>query len=176
MFSPWWISNSLNKFLIAIAACSICLMAGNPEPGWSETKGIVIDMPLDSPIMDSYGDLKIEAGLLAENTINHQFSQNTEISAIQVVIMGNRKGDVIPIMTTNVSRSQWQENPQVKAWTQYYDAAYTLLQRHDLGQVARVRTTSIKSGGTMLQSDIDKALDEGSLTGAATQEHLSNLD
>jgi hypothetical protein len=177
MFSFRWITHRLtDKFWLATLGFILYLIASSNQPIQAETEGIVIDMPLDSPIIHNYSDLIAEAELLVENAIKIHLSQNSELSGVQLVITGNRNGEIIPILTTNVSRTQWQANPQVKAWTQYYHASYTLLQRHDVAQVARVEATSRKSNETMLQIDIDRYLDEGSLTGEAAQEHISNID
>lgn len=58
------------------------------------------------------------------------FAQQSDLAAIAVLVLGNRNGEIVPILLTTVSREQWQAQPQVSAWTQYYtEATHALLQR-----------------------------------------------
>ncbi|MBW4650700.1 MAG: hypothetical protein KME06_18720 [Kastovskya adunca ATA6-11-RM4] len=133
-------------------------------------------MPLYGQII--YGDLITEAELLVSRVINGQFTQSADTSTVQVVVMGNRNGEVIPILTTTVSRTQWQKTPQVRAWTEYYMNSYALIQRHEVRQVATVAAAPVRSTATnnREQTLIDTAFDEGRLTGKAAQKYLDDLD
>ncbi len=96
-------------------------------------------------------------------------------------MVADRNGEYIPILMTRVSRTQWQATPSVSAWTSYFNAAYALLQRHDsqdvvLANAATAASASGYSGSFQTQTQIDRALDEGRLTGPAAQQVLSDLD
>lgn len=177
-FSILWLNKSLiRQFLIAATTAFIVeLLGGIYQPARSESQGIAINMPMYGQII--YGDLITEAELLVGSVINDQFAQSADLSTVQVVVMGNRNGEVIPILTTTVSRTQWQKTPQVRAWTEYYINSYALLRRHEVRQVATVAAAPVRSTATnnQEQTSIDIAFDEGRLTGKAAQQYLDDLD
>ncbi|MEB3359965.1 MAG: hypothetical protein VKK04_24780 [Synechococcales bacterium] len=178
----------ISRFLAAIAAAWIVYFwGGSYLPAQAEVESViedgsvVINMPVYGQV--TYSDLAAEAESLAEEAIARQFTQNPSLPTVRVVVLSNRNGEMIPILTTTVSREQWQANPQVSAWTQYY-ASYGLIQRH-----GERDTVAIAPGGSppnglnnrnaisrSRSSQIDEAFDEGRLTGRAAQDYLSDLD
>lgn len=162
---------------IAIAASIVWVTGSSYQPVWAETENaIVIDMPISGQSVSN--DLITQAELLAANTISQQFSQNPSLSEIKVVVTGNRYGEIIPVLTTSVSRTQWQTTPQVDVWTQYYSASYTLFQRHDLQENARIASAPASTSTTNVLASvfqIDQAYDEGRLSGVEAQKYLDYL-
>ncbi|MCA1991670.1 MAG: hypothetical protein LDL41_06435 [Coleofasciculus sp. S288] len=164
------------QFLIAFtAACILGFLNGSDRPAHAEAQDVVLNIPVYGQTV--YSDLTAQVESLVSNAINRQFEQNPDLSTIQVVVMGERHGEIIPILTTTVSRTQWQENPRVNAWTRYYSASYALLQRHEQAEtvaMAPVRSTAMSDLERSFQ--IDEAFDSGRLTGQTAQEYLSDLD
>lgn len=140
----------------------------------ASAQSAVLTLPLDAARPQDLSGWA-EAGIRSE--INRQFQQNAALTEVEVVVIGDRHGEIVPISTTRVSRSQWQETPRVGAWTEYYSSAYALLQRHE-GQSATVAAAPvpapIASRGSA--AEVDRAFDEGRLTGTAAQQYLSQLD
>jgi hypothetical protein len=166
-----------STFPLSFLAVSI-LFFDQPKT-WAETERVTVDIPIYSESVLT-SDLTSEAESLVESTINQRF-QNPGITAVQVVVVANRNGEYLPILTTTVSRAQWQEKPTVRAWTSYFNASYALLQRHDdqgvvLANAALSANANSYSGPLQSQIQIDRALDEGRLTGPAAQQVLSDLD
>lgn len=127
---------------------------------------------INLPVYDAADrDVVSQAESLAETTISRQFRQNPTQSIVQVVVTADRHGEVIPIVAVTVSRAQWQANPQVSAWSKYFRSIDALLHRDDSTQV-------VAMGGAMQRRsfEIDRAFDEGRLTGPAAQQYLSDLD
>lgn len=166
-------------------ALAVWILFGAQQPAWAETREMIVDMPVYGQSVSN--DLVTQAELLAEDTISQQFRQDPDLTAIRVVIVGDRNGEVIPILTTTVTRSQWQEEPQVSSWAGYYSASYALLQRHnepvDNTPVASASTRSdgglvstYSGGASTQQAEIDRAFDEGRLTGAEIQYFLDDID
>lgn len=137
---------------------------------------------LDMPIYDrtSSDDLTRRAESMVSQEINQHFSSDPSLTEIKIVVLGNRNGDVIPILITTVSRTQWQENPQVSAWTQYNGTAYALIQRHDGPQPTQVatspsrRSTTVASRGIATQ--FDRQFDSGRLSGQTMQSYADLVD
>lgn len=171
-----WIGKGWTRhFLIAAAACFL-LFCDSYRPARAEAESIVVDMSVYGQV--EYGDFFRRAEAMAGDEISRQFSQNPNLSEVQVVVVGDRDGEIVPILTTTVSRAQWQETPRVSAWTEYYNASHALLQRHEERSTAVVARAS--GGGTrsagIPAAQIDRALDEGRLSGEAAQEYLPELD
>jgi hypothetical protein len=171
----------IRQCLRVATAASIVLALGSIHlPARAETKDIVLEIPVYAPISyTSYDDLVAQAESLASDVIARQFSQSTDLSVIKVVVLGSRNSDIVPILSTTVSRTQWQEKPQVSAWTQYYPS-YALLQRHEALETEVVALSPAKPAAIASNPNraaaIDRAFDEGRLTGVVAQEYLNNLD
>lgn len=147
------------------------------RPVAAKPEGILINMPLYGRLQ--YREIIAQAEQLANNEISRQFSQNPELVEIQAVVMGDRNGEIVPMLEATVSRDQWRENPQVSVWkVEYYNASYALLQRHDMESEVSVAAANPRSRNVRLvdQAAIDRALDEGRLTGAPAQDYLNQID
>lgn len=156
------------------AACVVLFLGGRHQPAYAETQNVVVDMPVyGQPI---YKDLVSQAELMVDEVINRQFTQNADVSTIQVVAIAHHQGEVIPILTTTVSQSQWRQNPQVSAWTKY-SASYALLQRHKQAETVVLNPSRSADRSNLTRAyQIDKAYDSGRLTGEEAQKYLSKLD
>lgn len=161
--------------LIYIAAWILGFLDGSNQPAYAEAQDVVINIPIYGQIL--YSDLTAQAESLVSKAINDRWLQNPDLSMIQVVITGDRDGEIIPILTTTVSRTQWQKNPRVNAWTKYYSASQILLQRHEQAEtIAMAPTRSTASSNLERAFQIDEAFDSGRLTGQPAQAYLSDLD
>lgn len=154
--------------LITIAVGLACFFGEASRSIAANSERLVINLP----VYDAADrDVVSQAESLAETTISRQFRQNPTQSIVQVVVTADRHGEVIPIVAVTVSRAQWQANPQVSAWSKYFRSIDALLHRDDSTQV-------VAMGGAMQRRsfEIDRAFDEGRLTGPAAQQYLSDLD
>ncbi len=179
--------------IILVTACSLVMLKGSQKPAYAETQSIVIEMPIYSQAASS--NLTAEAESLVSNAINNQFALSPDLTTVQVVVVIQRNGEVIPFLTTTVSRAQWQESSQVQAWTRYYGVSHALLQRHEQETViatsfpssssvssSPVAPVGTSNSGNSRQAQIDRAaridnaFDSGVLTGQSAQDLLSDLD
>ncbi|MGD1909177.1 MAG: hypothetical protein ACFB0C_24745 [Leptolyngbyaceae cyanobacterium] len=68
----------------------------------------------------------------ARQIIVNAFAQQPEVNQVEVVVLGDRHGEIAPILTTTVTRNQWQSRPEVSHWSRYFtEGTHALLQRHD---------------------------------------------
>ena len=167
----------IRQLLIALTpALSLGLLKGSYQLAHAEMQGLVIEIPVYGQAVP--GSLTAQAELLVSSAIERQFKQNPGLSTIQVVVTGDRNGEIIPILTTTASRAQWQAKPQVKAWTKYYSSSYALLQRHEqkaeIAAAPPARPVAMRN--LQAAAQIDAAFDAGRLTGQAAQKYLNNLD
>ncbi|MEM7773248.1 MAG: hypothetical protein AAGA75_15615 [Cyanobacteria bacterium P01_E01_bin.6] len=167
----------IRNLLLSIAiALVLCALGGIYRPAQADTDLVVIDIPTQGQVPHS--NLMTQAEQLVAREIVHQFTQNTEIDTLQVSVLGHRNGEVIPLMTTVVSREQWQQIPQVSAWSRYHNA-YALLQRHDQERVVAIspaRPSGSVSSFSQDTSFVDEALDAGQVSSEIARDYLSDLD
>lgn len=165
---------------LSVAACLagiVCIDSFFKSASASTDGPILVDMPIYS--RTSSDDLIRGAESMVSQTINRHFDINPGLAEIEVVVLGNRNGDVIPVLTTAVSRTQWQENPQVSAWSKYY-SAYALIRRHDrqptqVATVASRRSTSY-TPSQAVAVQFERQFDSGQLTGRTIQAYTDLVD
>jgi hypothetical protein len=168
----------IHSFWVAIAtACVFCILDGNYRLARAGEERVVVNMPVYGEVVHS--ELAAQAESLIRDALNRQFSQRSNLSTVQVDVVGDRHGELIPLLTVTVSRAQWQANPQVSAWGRYYSASYTLLQRYESDTavaIALARAATSMDASVQDRFRIDEAFDSGHLTGPAAQDYLSYLD
>lgn len=172
-----WIGKGLTRhFLIVVAAAFLCFVGDSYRPVQAEAESIVVDMSVYGQV--EYEDFFGRAKAMASDEISRQFSQNPTLSEIQVVVVGDRDGEIVPILRITVSRTQWQETPRVSFFSDYYSASYALLQRYERQPTEIVARTPVRAtiGTQRPNSQIDQAFDEGRLPGTVAQEYLDELD
>jgi hypothetical protein len=63
-----------------------------------------------------------QAERLAQDALNRRFSQSTE-TVFSVKVLGERDGQIVPILTIQVARGDWQKDAQVRTWARYFGSA-----------------------------------------------------
>ncbi|EKU98980.1 hypothetical protein Lepto7375DRAFT_8317 [Leptolyngbya sp. PCC 7375] len=176
--SMW--SSKLLLGSISMAACLVGTFSIGAffESALANSDGpVLLEMPIYS--RTSSDDLISRAESMVSQEINQHFDADPSLAAIAVVVLGSRNGDVIPVLTTTVSRTQWQEKPQVSAWTKYY-SAYALIRRHDSQSPPQVaaspsrRSSPVASRGIATQ--FDRQFDAGRLNGRTVQSYVDFVD
>lgn len=165
---------------LSVATCligTVCIGEFSKSALASSDGPVLLEMPIYS--QTSSDDLLSQAESMVRQQISQHFSSNPGSTEVEVIVLGSRNGDVIPVLATTVSRAQWQENPQVRAWSKYY-SAYALIQRHDQQQSPQVavnpsrRSTTAASRGTATQFELQ--LDAGQLSGRTAQAYVDLVD
>ncbi|MBD2108186.1 hypothetical protein [Nodosilinea sp. FACHB-13] len=73
-------------------------------------------------------DLDRQAESAAADEITKAFTQNSQLSSVQINVLGQLNGRVVPIFSLNVSREQWSSNRRIALQNaQYYYSSYSLL-------------------------------------------------
>jgi hypothetical protein len=137
-----------------------------------------IELPVDHPI--SHLELTQQAESLIRQTITQAFNQNPPIESIEVAVNVNRNGDVLPLMMTTVSRSQWQVMPQMSQWSRYFPIYQQFRRPQQIPQSTPIAMTSSRRTQAGQWQDttfaIDRARDRGELSGKKAQQYLNQLD
>ncbi|MEG3859761.1 hypothetical protein [Microcoleus sp. herbarium12] len=68
-----------------------------------------------------------QASELAALSIARQFEANPGLTEVTVIVTADRSRQLVPLLRSRVSRSQWQKNSRIEQWTRYFgDAQYLL--------------------------------------------------
>lgn len=173
----------IRRFFLAISVCVVGPLL-HIQTAWAATERVVIEIPIYGQLV--YSQLTAQAESMVRDSINRYFAQAGSQSAVEVVVLGDRYGEVVPILTTAVSRVEWQQNPQVSAWTQHYSASQALLERFDDDDSELAQLPVQPSYGGSTDSDfqdhaaqtlqVEEAFQEGRLTPQEYTELIDALD
>lgn len=64
---------------------------------------------------------------LVQLTIAEEFRTNPETSEVSVLVSGENNGQIVPILRSKISRSQWQTNSNIQRYTVYFGSSGVLL-------------------------------------------------
>jgi hypothetical protein len=122
-----------------------------------------------------------DAETMAAQAIERELRQNSALDSLEVTVLGERHGEIMPIFSVSVSRDQWQSSPLISAWAEYYSASYALLRRHqDVQTVANAATaTAAPATGRrafISEAAVQRAYDSGRLSGQEAQTFVDDLD
>lgn len=85
------------------------------------------DFTLGTQSIETFADLIQQAELRASALISEEFTQNPSITEITVSILAEGNGQKVPLLVSQVSRSDWQIQPTIKQWTKYFAGSAALL-------------------------------------------------
>lgn len=125
-FQPKQIRYWLALQSLAIATSMLTVLGVNSMPARAQRE-LLLEVPISEQA--SYYEIMSQSEALVAEVINQRFSQSSTLSFVQVAVVGSRHGEILPLMTTAVSRSQWQSDPRVVRWTDYNSVSQSLLTR-----------------------------------------------
>jgi hypothetical protein len=79
---------------------------------------------------ETYENLLERSAIIARAATQRTFDTDVLVTEVAVIILADNEGLIAPLLTLNVSREDWWEKPDPKAWIDYYDGISTLLQFH----------------------------------------------
>lgn len=77
------------------------------------------DLILNFNSNQSFETLIQQAEALAKQSIDREFTEKAALTEISLTILVERHGQIVPLLRSKVSRSQWQKNSNIQRWTQY---------------------------------------------------------
>ncbi len=75
----------------------------------------------------SFAGLVQEAEDLVKESIAREFQNNPGLTEITVIVTADRGRQLVPVLRSRVSRSQWQKDSRIEQWTRYFADAKLLL-------------------------------------------------
>lgn len=77
---------------------------------------------------ETYENLLERSAIIARAATQRTFDTDVLVTEVAVIILADNEGLIAPLLTLNVSREDWWQKPDPKAWINYYDGISTLLQ------------------------------------------------
>ncbi|MGB7439451.1 MAG: hypothetical protein WA919_00150 [Coleofasciculaceae cyanobacterium] len=111
-------------FLLVIISTSVTLLI-TTSPASAQIRQI--DITLNSSASQTFTSLIEQAEFLAKSAIDQEFAQDKSLQEVSVTIVGERNGQLVPLLITKVSRSEWQKEPKVQTWVRYLADSEVLL-------------------------------------------------
>lgn len=113
-FSKFWLINLLT--LLSIGAVSRSAIANQS-----------LNVTIEADQINNYGRLMEQAIGRANDAIANTFETNPNAAPIKLTVLINRNGQVLPMMVAEISRDQWQQEPDVQSWARYSTSVRVLL-------------------------------------------------
>ena len=76
---------------------------------------------------ESYESFIRRSELVLRAALQRGFDRDVVMSSMVIFIIGQHQGMEAPVMSVEVSRSQWQSRPDPRVWATYYRMSQTLL-------------------------------------------------
>jgi hypothetical protein len=124
-----------------------------------------IDFTLNSQSNQTFPALMQQAEVLATRLIEEAFAESPSITEVSVRILGERNGQQAPLVSSKVSRSDWQKQHSIQRWTKYFGSSAMLL---GFSKPPTQQSTSLPNMGTSTQQSTSL-----STAGISTQQPTS---
>ena len=100
-----------------------------------------IEISLGRQPKETYQELVNRAEAAALKAIQQSFAQDTQLTNISIVIMGQNYGKIAPVLLLEVERSDWFSNPALQHWVTYFRSARSLLGLQDAAPTTATQGT-----------------------------------
>lgn len=111
-----------------------------PQIVHADTERIEISLPRHQN--ETYQGLLNRAEAAALKSIEQSFAQDTQLTNVSIVIMGQNQGKIVPVLFLKVDRSEWLSNPALQHWVTYFRSARSLLGFQDVAPTNFVEPTT----------------------------------
>lgn len=75
---------------------------------------------------ENFATLVQRSEIVARAAIQRSFDADVLMTDVVITVVGDNQGISVPILMVPVSRSEWQSNPDVRAWARYFEASRNL--------------------------------------------------
>jgi hypothetical protein len=118
-------TKSIYRWSLAGILSILILSVITISPATAETKQLALT--LNSYDNQNFASLIQQAESLAQYYIEQEFRQNSSATEVSITIVGERNGQTVPLLSSKVSRFNWQNQPIIQNWTTYFRSSKTLL-------------------------------------------------
>ncbi len=126
--------------LLALLSLGIANVSAIAQPTLTDqvaTESISITLQADQ--VHNYNRLIEQAVVMANDAIATSFDTNPEAAPIELTVLINRNGQLLPLLMAEVSREQWQQQSDIQTWARYSTSVRILLGYAQPTQIAASR-------------------------------------
>lgn len=103
-----------------------CLLSGSLFLAPVQATPKEIEITLTSGSLDYYSLIE-RAEAAARAAISVGFAADEQIQEVIVVILGEKGGQISPLLSVTVQRSAWEQEQNLRPWIRYFTSAQVLL-------------------------------------------------
>lgn len=118
--TPQFISRVLASLVFSCVILGSSSAIANEQP-------TQVTLSVDSTFASTFSDLINQAESLAQAEISQRFQADPTLNELQITVLGERNGQLVSLLSSKISRSAWQANPDIRQWTQYFSTSGALL-------------------------------------------------
>lgn len=141
-FSRFIKSSSLKLLLAPLSAVALLGVGGNfwlsgeanaqttrTRPTQTNARSNVarLNVTLSIQPNESYDTFMRRADAAASNVAIRSFNQNRSLGTVAVTVSGQNAGNIAPLLSLQVNRQNWANNPDTRRWATYFKNAPILL-------------------------------------------------
>lgn len=123
----FWRQRLTRISLITVLALGVGVVPAALMPPAAEAYTSRLNLFLVRGSGESFDTFLRRSEIIARAGVQRSFDSDVLMTEAIVTIIGESQGIAMPVLTVSVSRSDWQRQPDVLAWIEYYPAARALL-------------------------------------------------
>ena len=95
---------------------------------------------------ETYETLLRRAEEAAKEVAQHSFDQNNLVTDVAITILAENQGAIVPVLSIQVSRPQWNRRSDTQRWVTYYPSAKFLLRFQEVAVAVPVAVPTMTPG------------------------------
>lgn len=108
-----------------ILVATMCVSCWYSTPARAQPRSL--NLVVSSEGMPSFARLMQQAESQTSKLIQQEFERKPKVTEITVTVVGDRNGQQVPLLHTQVSRVDWRSQPVLSQWTRYFSNSALLL-------------------------------------------------
>lgn len=113
--------------LLGLVGMGVVLIPQVVSPSAAVAYTSRLDLFLTREPDESFDVFRQRAEIVARAAVQRSFDADIVMTDVVVTVVGDYQGIALPILTVDVSRSNWQLRPDVEYWATYFQAAEGLM-------------------------------------------------
>ncbi len=133
-------------------------------PKIAQAENARVDLSIVRQPDETYETLLSRAEAAAQVAVQENFDRDINLADVSVMVVAQNQGAIAPVLSIDVSRTQWFSNPDIHRWIKYFATARLLL------GFEGVATTAADQAGTSTPDPVEQ-----SESGASDTEGINNM-
>lgn len=117
----------LSGLLAVLSVAFVDTFALGQETQLEQLSTQVVNVTIEADQVNNYGRLMEQVVSAANDAISNAFTTNANSDPVNVTVLINRNGQVLPVLVAEISHDQWQQQPDVQIWARYSTSVRRLL-------------------------------------------------